>query len=400
MIHRFSFSNFFSFRDEQIIDFTVNDHAPDTESYVDSAFRARIGKVLVLFGHNASGKTNVLRVLSFIRWFIVNSFEAPPEERMPFWTFAFGADAAKPSRFSIQFEMQDGLFTYEVVLAAGRVVSEEAHLRQTGDRRARKLFSRTWNEDAGEYETDTARIRFPKEYEAPKKRRNASLVALGAQINSEWCERIKSYWQKVWSNQNGEIFCETKSTASRAMDAADAYSSDREAFERAKEFIRQCDLGLKDIFLIEEPNGPEEDHSQIFPIAVHALVEREGLLPFVLESGGTQELFVHLASLLPVVRAGGVAVVDDIDADLHQLVIPKLIDLFVSRNTNPNNAQLICSCHSTPLLNHLDKYQVLLAEKDEEQASSVWRLDDVRVRSDDNYYAKYMAGAYGAVPNF
>jgi hypothetical protein len=38
-------------------------------------------------------------------------------------------------------------------------------------------------------------------------------------------------------------------------------------------------------------------------------------------------------------------------------------------------------------------------EKDEHCASDLWRLDEMTgVRADDNLYAKYMAGAYGAVP--
>jgi hypothetical protein len=41
-----------------------------------------------------------------------------------------------------------------------------------------------------------------------------------------------------------------------------------------------------------------------------------------------------------------------------------------------------------------------LVEKDEYNQSSAWRLDSVEgIRSSDNFYAKYMAGAYGAVPN-
>jgi hypothetical protein len=41
----------------------------------------------------------------------------------------------------------------------------------------------------------------------------------------------------------------------------------------------------------------------------------------------------------------------------------------------------------------------MLVEKDENCESTAWRLDEVEgVRNDDNFYAKYMAGAYGAVP--
>ena len=51
------------------------------------------------------------------------------------------------------------------------------------------------------------------------------------------------------------------------------------------------------------------------------------------------------------------------------------------------------------VLNLLHKSQIMLVEKDENCESSAWRMDDVKgIRNDDNFYAKYMAGAYGAVP--
>ena len=47
----------------------------------------------------------------------------------------------------------------------------------------------------------------------------------------------------------------------------------------------------------------------------------------------------------------------------------------------------------------LYKEQVVLVEKDADLNTDAYRLDDIEgVRADDNIYAKYMAGAYGAVP--
>ena len=68
--------------------------------------------------------------------------------------------------------------------------------------------------------------------------------------------------------------------------------------------------------------------------------------------------------------------------------------------TNPHNAQIIFTCHSVEILNLLHKSQVMLVQKDESCASEAWRLDSMQgVRNDDNLYAKYMGGAYGAIPN-
>ncbi|MGI9339226.1 MAG: AAA family ATPase, partial [Psychrobacter sp.] len=64
-----------------------------------------------------------------------------------------------------------------------------------------------------------------------------------------------------------------------------------------------------------------------------------------------------------------------------------------------HNAQLIFSCHTPEVFNLLNKHQIYLVEK-YEQSSEAWRLDEMEgVRNDDNLYAKYMAGAFDAIPN-
>ena len=105
-----------------------------------------------------------------------------------------------------------------------------------------------------------------------------------------------------------------------------------------------------------------------------------------------------LERLLTVLNLGGIAVIDELDNDLHPHLIPKILDWFRFEHSNPHQAQLIFTCHTPEILNRLQKHQVYLCEKND-QSSRAWRLDDVvGLRSDDNLYAKYMAGALGAVP--
>ena len=100
-----------------------------------------------------------------------------------------------------------------------------------------------------------------------------------------------------------------------------------------------------------------------------------------------------------VLANGGVAVLDEFDVNLHPEIVLSLYELFIHPETNPENAQLFFSTHSHLVLNKLDKYQIILTEKNDKGQSESWRLDGVSgVRADDNYYAKYIAGAYGAVP--
>jgi len=94
------------------------------------------------------------------------------------------------------------------------------------------------------------------------------------------------------------------------------------------------------------------------------------------------------------------AVIDEFENDLHPLMLEPILDLFANPETNPLAAQLIFSTHAIEVLNLVEKSQVMLVEKDEDCLSQAYRLDSIEgIRNDDNFYAKYMAGAYGAVPN-
>ena len=133
----------------------------------------------------------------------------------------------------------------------------------------------------------------------------------------------------------------------------------------------------------------------------HSFGGQTEYLPMQYESSGTKQLFVLLKTILLVLDKGGVAVLDEFDVNLHPEMVRALFELFIQPETNPTNAQILFSTHSHLILSKLDKYQIILIEKNGKGASESWRLDDVSgVRADDNYYAKYIAGAYGAVPKF
>jgi hypothetical protein len=82
-------------------------------------------------------------------------------------------------------------------------------------------------------------------------------------------------------------------------------------------------------------------------------------------------------------------------------MLEPILELFANPATNPRHAQLLFTCHAVEVLNLIHKSQVMLVQKNQDCESTACRLDAVAgIRNDDNFYAKYMAGAYGAVPEF
>ena len=120
-------------------------------------------------------------------------------------------------------------------------------------------------------------------------------------------------------------------------------------------------------------------------------------LAFTEESRRHAGLPLCLSRLLPVLAEGGLAVIDEFEADLHPHMLEPVLDLFAHPETSPPS-QLLFTCHAAEVLNLLHKSQVMLVEKDALPEHGLAHGQRGGIRTDDNFYAKYMAGAYGAVP--
>ena len=96
---------------------------------------------------------------------------------------------------------------------------------------------------------------------------------------------------------------------------------------------------------------------------------------------------------------GSITIVDELDAAIHSMILPEIIEWYYDPVRNPHNAQLWISCHNVSLLEELSKDEIVFCEKSREGRTEIYCLNDVKaVRRDDNYYRKYLGGFYGAVP--
>jgi hypothetical protein len=184
--------------------------------------------------------------------------------------------------------------------------------------------------------------------------------------------------------------------------AAEHFARSAEQQKAMIRLLRSWDLGLTDIQLREVTvRGIAEESRKIWlPFGIHtSRIGKTHELAFFDESSGTQSAFVLLSRLLQTLSVGGLAVIDEFESDLHPHMLEPILALFASPDTNPHKAQLLFTCHAAEVLNLLHKSQIMLVEKNASCESAAWRLDEVKgIRTDDNFYAKYMAGAYGAVP--
>ncbi|MCB4756523.1 MAG: ATP-binding protein [Elusimicrobia bacterium] len=407
MIYSFSFKNFCSFADRATISFEDIRKGLETKNnmFAETEAGGRLAKVMILVGPNASGKTNALKALAFLSWFVRYSFIQLEGEKaeIPVDAFAFTDQKGNVSEFELIFEHKKKVYKYILHLCRTHILKEELHVREESQHFNYK-FKRNWDPKQ-EKSTIVQRLDMNTEVLEGILRKNVSLISAAVAINNDFLKDIAEFWGKIMGNvfRLGKSWDTSSLGKNRLSEATEAYNRDQNLLKKAEKFLKDIDLGLDGIS-IKEHDSPDpktgEPKKVYIPFGVHNVNQVAYELPFTFESSGTKNMFVLLRLLIPVIEMGGIAVIDELEIDLHPHTLPCIIGLFANPDTNPKGSQLLFTSHSLEVLNHLEKEQIVLVEKKKDCKSELYRLDELKgVRRDDNIYSKYMAGAYGAVPN-
>jgi len=120
------------------------------------------------------------------------------------------------------------------------------------------------------------------------------------------------------------------------------------------------------------------------------------------ESDETRKLMSLAPAIESVLKKGGVLLVDEIERELHPMLVNFIVAKFQSKNSNPNGAQIIFTTHNTELMNLelLRKDQIYFADKNRNDGSSeLYSVTDFMTKTADNIRKGYLAGKYGATPD-
>jgi AAA15 family ATPase/GTPase len=122
------------------------------------------------------------------------------------------------------------------------------------------------------------------------------------------------------------------------------------------------------------------------------------------ESNGTQRFFALAGPWLDALDQGALLVIDELDCSMHPTLTWKLVELFQTRDANPNGAQLVFSTHDSTLmdLELFRRDQIWIVEKGRAGASRLSSLYDFeeKPRNNEALQQRYLAGRYGGVPVF
>ncbi len=393
MLHSYAFSNFQSFRERTEVDMRLSRKVALTDWMAESETGERVSKLMAVIGPNGSGKTALLKPLVFMGWFISQSFQQPVDADIPVAPHLAATD--EPCEFEAMVDFEGKLWRYVLRCTPERVLHEALYQKRE---RFGYVFVRDWDEQSQSYAVKQQDFGLPAT-EARKVRPNVSLVSWAAQFGVPLATRLARLG--VVSNVN--VLGRLPMGDQAILAAAEHFALHESQRARMSRLLATWDLGLSGVDLEQLPvTDPQQPGRKVWiPFGRHRSHAIDFRLPFALESSGTQGAFVLLSRLLQTLEIGGLAVIDEFENDLHPHMLEPILDLFANPASNPNQAQLLFTCHAIEVLNLIHKSQVMLVRKDPDCESTASRMDAVEgIRNDDNFYAKYMAGAYGAVPVF
>jgi len=380
MILRFGGSNFFCFKEYFEIDLRLNKNCPKSISSGND-----FSQVMCIKGHNAAGKTNALKALSFLASFITESFDNKPEDKLEMETY-FNNDNV--SELFCEFRIENIDYRYEVKLQHNKVVKEKM-LSLTSDK---CLFSRQEKsiDDLDEEFLDLTSI--------PQLRSNASLISTASQFEISSIYEFHTFFRiGMYSNVTNYGFQEAGSINS----VTKFYNNNPECLDFTVKLLGKYDTGIKDIKIDTYENS--EGNEVYSPLFIYSIDGKDKALRFHHQSSGTKRLYKILAwfylmtrEKLSVFGYHSVMLIDELDLHLHSKILQELINLFQKNN----KTQLIFSCQNDEIMDNMGKYRTVLIGKEDNESYS-YRLDELPsdlLRNNRPITPHYKKGSIGGVP--
>lgn len=403
MVIEVRLSNMFSIKNEIVLDLkSGGSKSKNASSLASNCFTYKdyeLLKSVALYGANASGKSNILKAITFCSMMVLNSHNHNEDVVFNFKPFKFEGYGSKPSSFYIRFVHEGVEYEYSFSFTQTEIVTESLYYYPNG-RRAEVFFrdERLGNDKSKIYRFKSA-IKRPLD------------VAINTSKKTLFISRASQMDRDVAKNVFGFFNSSLMFSPSLPGPLVEALF-----ITYRREILTALQIADSDI--IDVRMKKEKRHSKqvmLPPVPVDSIpvkdIEQEILqfttfhkgnpsIPFDMEteeSDGTKQLFFNMIIILDILRNNKTLLWDEIEKSLHSKIVEYIFTLF----HRSAGAQLICSTHNTNLLDlhKMRKDQIYFVNKREDGSSDLYSLFDYKDFRDTMDLEKaYLQGRFDAVP--
>lgn len=421
MIAEFTVENFFSIKSAQRISFepTSDSFMTDECSY-EVKEGVRLLKIGIIYGANASGKSNVLNAIEFFRMLVL-SMPKDRNEKTGIVPFLLdNTSRNEKTKMSISFYIDQAKYILSFELDAKRIYSETLIVYESI--RPTKLYSRSYNS-----ETDSSVIEFGANLKMPKKDQatiagntinNCSVLAAFGKSNVEKTKLNVVY--DYFAKQVKDVLVPGMMLSSYVKRHLDK-DEDGNLKKFILSFLKASDFNIEDVVLYEEEELITPEFEQLIqkaPIDNDAKAEmlKKGKitnteLTFThkagndlyelseeYESNGTMRFLCMAVILNFLLRKNQFMPIDEVETSIHYELLSYFIKVFLA-NSN-QTSQLLLTTHDINLLNEefIRRDTIWFTDKDEQGETKIVRLSSLGLHKNLSPYNAYKQGKLVKLP--
>jgi uncharacterized protein len=403
MVLEIKISNFFSIKEEVCIDFrAANIKSTNARALNENTFlqeKVEVLKTLVIYGANASGKSNVIKAIRFCHAMVLGSHLHNENSVFNFQPFKFDGFAAKPSNYFIRFVSQGIEYEYSFSMTTTKIITESLHYYPKG--RIKEVFTRDERRGKTKSEIYTFGDVIKRPMDVAESTSNKTLfISRASQMDREISKEIFNFF-------NGQFIHEYKTFGTSAIETL---SAENKHFLIEALKIADSDIVDVKIKVLKQPaKNIKADISNMTLTLEEAIQESLQITTFhkrepgkafdflTEESQGTIKLFFIMLTILDIVKNNKVLLIDEIEESLH----PKIVDYIFNFFKAGERAQLLCTTHNTKFLDlkKFRKDQIFFANKKEDSSTDLYSLYDYSDFRDTMDLEKaYLQGRFDAIP--
>lgn len=424
MILELKIKNFLSFKDEVNFSFeATKDKKLEDYHVVEVSKGVRLLKLGIVYGANASGKTNLLNAFVFLRdfWFNVADSKEDETGAIPFLLDI--KTPRQPSSFKLSFYVGSTKYVYALEITEKQVLFEKLEF-YPGVQPA-VVFERKLNGSLSEI-TFGPKIKISsiaQEEITIKCLPNISVFAAYNQVNMQIPElEVASNWMY------NQFMPSIDPDLSLVGYTENLVVENIEVKDRILEFLRKADLNISDIkteivtkrvsdeFINEvktfnipkqelERLQKEKSISSIETTFQHEVKNSDGTVnqyPLSIErqSAGTRRMFGLSGAILSTIKQNAFLTIDEIESKLHPDLLSFVIEQFLRESVQ---SQLLVSTHYDGLLDEDDLLRndnIWFTEKKNDASTALYSLAEFKaINRVTSKQKAYRVGKFGAIPN-
>ena len=419
MLLNFAVTNYRSIKERQVFSMLAVDGLPHEESLIHSKDGISILPVALIFGANASGKSNILRAFGTMRQMVLNSVRLNPDDTLEEYDpFLLDEESRNnDTEFEVEFVVNAEKYGVEQHYRYGfsfsdKLISEEWLYRREKNTKEIELFFRKG------VNIEVKGKEFPEgKGKENTLNSNRLFLSLIAQLKGEKSKQIIEWFVEslfIYSS-NLRAYKDRTNSLLKPNKGSEKYA------QMALTFLSNIDVHITDLHVKEEQISSSEDDTKTYikmllfrlkdlslrlesthnRYAQGKIIGEESFSITDKESEGTQKVINLLGVIFPVLAEGSLLVIDELDAKLHPLLTRTIIQLFTNPKINEHGAQLVFSTHDTNQL-HLDyvrRDEIWFTEKSPVEATKLY--SHIEFKDFDpsmDITEQYVNGRYGAIP--